>query len=168
MNFTESKQRYIQAWGTLGTSWGINKAMAQIHALLLISPSPLSTDDIMEQLLISRGNANMNLRGLIDWGIIYKVLKPGDRKEYFIAEKDVWKAAKQIMQERKKRELDPAVNMLNDVKNLDFQAETEEALEFKKMTKELASFANKSDEILQVFIKAEESWFVRTFLKLIN
>lgn len=167
-NFADTKQNYIRAWGTLGTSWGINKAMAQIHALLLVSPSPLSTDQIMDELGISRGNANMNLRGLIDWGIIYKTYKQGDRKEYFIAEKDVWKAAKHIMQERKKKELDPAVEMLNNVKEITPNKDDKEEEEFKKVTTELARFANKSDEVLQMFIKAEENWLFRTFLKFVK
>lgn len=166
MEISEAKKHYIQAWGTLGTSWGINKAMAQIHALLLISPTPLCTDDIMESLKISRGNANMNLRGLIDWGIIFKEHKPGDRKEYFVAEKDIWKASKQIMRERKKRELDPAVKMLNEVKTLE-NANCEESEEFIKVTKELADFANRYDDLLEKFIRAEENLILRTLMKVI-
>ena len=83
MHFEEAKKQFVQSWGTFGSDWGINKAMAQVHALLLISPKPLCTDEIMEELKISRGNANMTLRSLLDWGIIYKVIKPGERKEYF-------------------------------------------------------------------------------------
>jgi DNA-binding transcriptional regulator GbsR (MarR family) len=140
--------------------------MAQIHALLLISPDSLSTDDIMNHLKISRGNANMNLRGLIDWGIIFKEHKPGHRKEYFVAEKDIWIASKQIMRERKKRELDPAVKMLNEVKNLD-QADCKETEEFVKITKELADFANRYDALLEKFIRAEENLILRTLMKVI-
>ena len=80
MEFKEAKQKFISTWGSLGTLWGINKAMAQIHALLFIAPEPLSMEEIMEELEISRGNASMNLRGLIDWGIVYKVTKPGERR----------------------------------------------------------------------------------------
>ena len=83
MQLTEGKKKLIEAWGTLGSSWGINRAMAQIHALLMVAPQPLSTDDIMEQLNISRGNANMNVRSLMEWGIVKKELKAGDRKEFF-------------------------------------------------------------------------------------
>jgi len=89
MKFDEAKDKFISTWGSLGSLWGINKAMAQIHALLLISPNPLSVDEIMSELKISRGNTSMNLRQLIDWGIVYKENKPGDRKEYFKSEKDV-------------------------------------------------------------------------------
>jgi len=71
--------------------------MAQIHALLLVSPEALSADEVMEDLAISRGNANMNLRELIDWGLVQKVIRPGERKEFFSAEKDIWKVARQII-----------------------------------------------------------------------
>ena len=88
MEFSEGKQKFIQTWGTLGSSWGISRTMAQVHALLLISPEALTTEEVMEDLKVSRGNANMNLRDLMDWGLISKVLVAGERKEYFVAEKD--------------------------------------------------------------------------------
>src|SRR5262245_37020843 len=96
MKYIEAKEELIQAWGNLGNSWGLNKTMAQIHALLMVSPRPLSTEDIMEELLISRGNANMNVRALLDWGIISRVSVAGERKEYFKSEKDIWAMARQV------------------------------------------------------------------------
>ena len=90
MKLTESREKFINAWGTLATSWGINRTMAQVHALLLVSPDPLSTEEVMEELKISRGNANMNIRTLIDWGLLFKETKAGERKEFFRAEKDLW------------------------------------------------------------------------------
>lgn len=83
MTLPEAKQKFIQTWGTLGSKWGINRTMAQVHALLLISAHSLSADDIMETLSISRGNANMNLRALIDWGLIQKEHKAGIEKSTF-------------------------------------------------------------------------------------
>ena len=77
MKFEEAKNEFIQSWGKLGSSWGINKAMAQIHALLIISPEGLCTEDIMHELKISRGNASMNLRALMEWGIVEKELRKG-------------------------------------------------------------------------------------------
>ena len=100
MELQEAKQKFISTWGTLGTLWGINKAMAQIHALLFVSPKPLSMEDIMEALEISRGNASMNIRGLLDWGIVYKVNVAGERKEFFTSEKDVTELSRQIAKER--------------------------------------------------------------------
>jgi len=105
MKLKEAKHEFIQAWGSLGSSWGINKVMAQIHAVLIVSPKPMSTDDIMEALQISRGNANMSVRALLDWGIVHKQFVLGDRKEYFIAEKNVYTLSNQIAKERKKRAL---------------------------------------------------------------
>src|ERR1041384_8052223 len=106
MKYTEAKEELIQAWGNLGYSWGLNKTMAQIHALLMISPKPLSTEEIMDDLNISRGNANMNIRALLDWGIISRISIPGERKEYFKSEKDIWTLARQVVRERRKRELE--------------------------------------------------------------
>ena len=97
MELQEGKDKFIQAWGTLGSHWGINRTMAQVHALLLISPEALSAEEIMAELNISRGNANMNVRTLMDWGIVTKVVKSGERKEFFFSDKDIWDLAKQIM-----------------------------------------------------------------------
>src|SRR5690349_15247451 len=99
MELKEAKEKFIHAWGTLATNWGINKTMAQVHALLLVSPEPLNAEEIMAELNISRGNANMNLRDLMDWGIVSKIHKSGERREYFWAEKDIWEVAKQIAKE---------------------------------------------------------------------
>src|SRR6186713_758782 len=134
MKYKEAKEELIQAWGNLGSSWGLNKTMAQIHALLMISPKPLSTEEIMEELSISRGNANMNIRALLDWGIIYRINVPGERKEYFKSEKDVWALARQVVKERRKRELEPILKTLKNVSELSNDG-TEETKEFKKVVK---------------------------------
>ena len=109
MEFREAKNKFIQTWGALGSQWGINKTMAQIQALLMISPDPLSMEDIMEELQISRGNASMNLRGLMDWGIVFKEYKQGERREYFTTEKDLDELAVKIARERSKREIKPVL-----------------------------------------------------------
>jgi DNA-binding transcriptional regulator GbsR (MarR family) len=167
MKYTEAKEQLIQAWGNLGYSWGLNKTMAQIHALLMISPKALSTEDIMQELSISRGNANMNIRALLDWGIISRVSVPGERKEYFKSEKDIWSLARQVARERRKRELEPILKVLREVNTV--QAENnEDTKEFKKVVKELKSFAEKSDGLLETFIKSEEGWFWNTVLKIMK
>jgi DNA-binding transcriptional regulator GbsR (MarR family) len=167
MRYTEAKEQLIQAWGNLGYSWGLNKTMAQIHALLMISPKALPTEDIMQELSISRGNANMNIRALLDWGIISRVSVPGERKEYFKSEKDIWSLARQVARERRKRELEPILKVLREVNTV--QAENnEDTKEFKKVVKELKSFAEKSDGLLETFIKSEESWFWNTVLKIMK
>src|SRR6201996_2834208 len=115
MQLAEAKARFIADWGRFGTNWGINRTMAQIHALLLVSPDALSAEEVMEELNISRGNANMNLRELMDWDLVQKVIVPGERKEFFTAEKDIWKGARQMIKERKKRELDLMIPVLKEL-----------------------------------------------------
>ena len=86
MDYKDAKEKFISTWGSLGSLWGINKAMAQIQALLFISTEPLSMESVMEELKISRGNTSMNLRQLMDWGIVTKVIISGERKEFFTTE----------------------------------------------------------------------------------
>lgn len=165
MKYKEAKEELIQAWGNLGSSWGLNKTMAQIHALLMVSPRPLSTEEIMEDLSISRGNANMNIRALLDWGIVYRILVPGERKEYFKAEKDIWTLARQVVKERRKRELEPIMKALKTISEVESDG-TEETKEMKRVVKDLKSFGERSDQVLDVFVKSEENWFWSTVLKL--
>ncbi|HMJ69459.1 MAG TPA: hypothetical protein VK508_11205 [Cyclobacteriaceae bacterium] len=167
MKYQEAKEELIQAWGTLGHSWGLNKTMAQIHAVLILSTKPLTTEDIMKELNISRGNANMNIRALLEWGIVDRVLVPGERKEYFKSEKDVWTLARTVARERRKRELEPILKVLKKVADVQVDG-SDETKELKKVTKELRSFAEKSDNLLETFVKSEESWFWGSVLKLIK
>jgi DNA-binding transcriptional regulator GbsR (MarR family) len=108
----EARERFIALWGQMGSSWGIPRTMAQVHALLFIVGRPMNTDEVMEGLAISRGNASMTLRRLVDWGIVSRVHRRGDRKEYFLAELDVWKMFRTILAERKKQEIDPLLEEL--------------------------------------------------------
>jgi DNA-binding transcriptional regulator GbsR (MarR family) len=167
MKYASAKQELIQAWGNLGYSWGLNKTMGQIHALLMVSPRPLSTEAIMAELAISRGNANMNIRALLDWGIISRVSVPGERKEYFKSEKDIWVLARQVARERRKRELEPIIKVLREVNEVQADG-SEETKEMKKVVKELKNFAEKSDALLETFIRAEESWFWNSILKIMK
>lgn len=167
MKYTEAKEELIQAWGNLGYSWGLNKTMAQIHALLMISPKPLSTEEIMVELSISRGNANMNIRALLDWGIISRILIPGERKEYFKSEKDIWALARQVAKERRKRELEPILKVLREVSDVQSDG-SDETKELKRVVKDLKNFAEKSDGLLETFIKSEESWFWNVLLKIMK
>lgn len=114
---TGAQDRFVQAWGQLGPSWGISRTMAEAHALLYICARPLNTDEVMDRLRISRGNASMTLRALVEWGIVSRVHKPGDRKEYFAAEQDVWSLARQIIRERLRREILPALASLHEIRD---------------------------------------------------
>lgn len=164
MQIDEATEKFINAWGTLGTNWGINRTMAQIHALLLISPEPLCTEDIMEKLQISRGNANMNIRALIDWGIAFKSPKTGERKEYFEAEKDIWAVSVQVLRERRKRELEPMLKALAQLQEV--EGNSEKVTEFKKVTSEIKDFAGKAEGLLDTIQKADQNWFFSSIIKL--
>jgi HTH-type transcriptional regulator, glycine betaine synthesis regulator len=108
----EPKALFIRRWGEMGPYWGINRTMAEIHALLYLSTRPLCTDDVMAALQISRGNASMNLRALVDSGLLRRVHQMGDRKEYFESEMDVWTMFRTIAHQRKRRELEPIVEVI--------------------------------------------------------
>ena len=166
MTLQEGKEKFIQSWGTLGSNWGINRTMAQIHALLLISPEALSADNIIEDLKISRGNANMNIRALIDWGLVYKELKPGERREFFVAEKDMWEVVKNIIIQRKKKELEPMLRVLDELSSV--EGEGEKAETFTEVIKDIKLFSSKADSTLDTLIKADSNWFVGTFMKMIK
>jgi DNA-binding transcriptional regulator GbsR (MarR family) len=166
MKFNEAKSQFVQSWGILGSQWGINRTMAQVHALLLIASKSLSTDDIMEELSISRGNANMNIRELINWELVEKVIVPGDRKEYFSADKDIWKVATKIMYQRKKRELDPMVKVLNQLSEIEGDKRNSDVKAFTETVENIKKFAAHADKTMDVMIKAEENWFWSSFLRL--
>lgn len=165
MQYNDAKQKFIQAWGTLGSSWGINKAMAQIHALLLLSTEPLSAEEIMEELQMSRGNVNMNLRGLMDWGIVRKEHKVGERKEFFSTGKDIWDLARQVSRERRRREIEPILNVLEEVQNVSGE-NRKQVTEFKKVTKDLYDFSSKVDGMIDTFTKSDQTWFYKLLMKL--
>lgn len=165
MEYDQAKRKFVNSWGTLGSAWGINKTMAQIHALLMVSPEMLSTDDIIKELGISRGNVSMSLKALMDWGIVFKDFKPGDRKDYFYSEKDVWKLATQVAKERRRRELEPLLEMLNEVNQIEIDSSKSEQKEFRKMTKELNKFAKQADSVLVGYSKMESNWFFSKALK---
>ena len=166
MNYSEARHRMIQTWAQLSAQWGINRTMGQIHALLLVSPQPMTTDQIMTELEISRGNVSMNLRSLIEWGVVHKVHITGDRKEYYTSEKDVWKIALQIAKERKRRELDPLIQSIQQIRVTNQENASEaEAEEINKMTAQILDVAMQVDKVLDISIRAGGQSIVR---KLIN
>ncbi len=167
MKLEEAKRNFVETWGTLGTNWGINRTMAQIHALLMVSEQPLSTDEIMEILDISRGNANMNTRALIDWGLAERKVKLGERMEFFVGEKDIWKVAVKIIRERRKREIDPMRSTLRDLKMIDDKDEKKEEYQrFIKLLDDIDSFADSADKIADKMVLADKNWFFGTMMKL--
>lgn len=167
MNYDEAKIRFISTWGSLGTLWGINKAMAQIQALLFISTKPLSMEDIMEELQISRGNTSMNLRQLMDWGIVTKELVPGERKEFFTTEKDVQELSRIIAKERSRREIQPVIKVLHDVSTIKDDG-TEKTKELIKQTRALHDLTLNADTMINKLVNQKQNWITKSLLKLIK
>lgn len=168
MEFKEAKNKFVQTWGALGSQWGINKTMAQIHALLMIAPEPLSMEDVMGELQISRGNASMNLRALMDWGIVYKEFKQGERKEFFTAEKDLDELAVKIAQERSKREIKPALKVLKEVSSAVKENKTDEAKHFTEQTTKLYDFVLKADNMLEKATEFKDNWLGKLVMKIMK
>src|SRR5690349_21891082 len=165
MKLPEARQQFISSWGAFGTHWGINRTMAQIHALLLITPDPLTQYDIMEQLNISRGNTNMNIRELINWGLVERVLLSGERKEYFSAEKDIWKVVKQIVKERKKRELEPMLSLMGHLAEVEGDKKDRQVKAFLDAVNGIKKLGVQADKTLDVMVRSEEHWFVGALVK---
>lgn len=166
MELEEAKQRFIQAWGGLGSSWGINRTMSQIHALLLVSPGALSAEEIMEGLKASRGNVNMNVRALMDWGLVKKELIPGERKEFFAADKDVNNIARQIARERRRRELQPVIEIMEEVKKV--KGNSADVKAFKEVVNDISEFTGQLDSLSDKFIRSDRNWFFRVMMKIIK
>ncbi len=163
-----ARDEFITQWGAMGSAWGINRTMAQIHALLLITDRALSTDEIMDDLKISRGNANMNLRDLVGWGLIRSVIRKGERKEYFEAEKDVWKVFCTIVRERKRREIRPAINVLKDCIDRTDDLTSPEAAAFTRQAEALCEFMEMADGVLSKVVRSQESSIVPWALKFLK
>ncbi len=112
MELTRSAQKFVLHWGEMGQAWGINRTMAQVHALLFVSPEALDAEEISQLLDVSRSNVSTSLRELITWGVVRRVHIIGDRRDRFEALKDVMETFRVIMAERKRREMDPTIALL--------------------------------------------------------
>jgi len=111
---TPVAQKFILHWGEMGTKWGINRTVAQVHALLFLSPKPMPADVISETLSVARSNVSTSLRELQGWGIVRVVHVLGDRRDHFETVKDVWEIFRTVSEERKRREIDPTLRVLNE------------------------------------------------------
>ncbi len=138
----EARDEFVAQWGAMGSHWGINRTMAQVHALLMTAPEALSTDEVMEQLEISRGSAHTNLKELVSWGLVRVVLRKGDRREYFEAEKDVWRIFTIVSRERKRREIDPALAVLRSCAERSARIRSAEGRAFHDQMKRLGEFVD--------------------------
>ena len=108
------QQKFILHWGEMGTRWGINRTVAQIHALLFISPKPLNAENLVQALGVARSNVSNSLKELQGWGIVRRVHVMGDSRDHFESMKDVWDMFRVVLDERKKREIDPTQNLLRE------------------------------------------------------
>ena len=137
-----ARDEFISQWGALGTQWGINRTMAQIHALLMTAPRSMTTDEVMEELEVSRGNAHSNLKELVAWGLVRSVVKKGERRDFFEAEKDVWQIFTIVARERKRREIEPALAVLTKCAEETRDIKTVEGKVFHDQMCQLEDFVN--------------------------
>jgi len=163
-----ARDEFVTQWGAMGSAWGINRTMAQIHALLITSQEPLSTDEIMEELKISRGNAHGNLRELVSWGLIRSVVRKGERKEFFEAEKQVWKMFCIVIRERRRRELRPAMEALQRCAEQTKGLKGAEAAAFTGQIKALSDFLDLTDNVITKISRSEQSKIVPWALKFLK
>ncbi len=165
---TRARDEFVAQWGTMGSAWGINRTMAQIHALLMTSDRALTTDEVMANLEISRGNAHQNLRELVGWGLVRSVIRKGERKEYFESEKDVWRMFCIIARERKRREIEPALKALRACEEQTRSLRGDKAAVFNKQIRALSEFVGQADAILDRISRSETSSIMPLFLKMLG
>jgi DNA-binding transcriptional regulator GbsR (MarR family) len=163
---TAARDEFISQWGAMGGAWGINRTMAQVHALLMTSEKALTTDEVMADLKISRGNAHQNLRELVGWGLVRNVIRKGERKEYYESEKDVWRMFCIIARERKRREVEPALRALRTCEEQTRSLRGEKAAAFNRQIKALAEFLGQAEAIMDRVSKSEQSSIMPLLLKM--
>lgn len=168
MKLEEAQMEFIQTWGAVGSAWGIPRSMAQIHALLLANAEGLSTEEVMEEIKLSRGNVNINLRELINWGLISKQNKLGERKEFFKAEHEIWAVAKRIIEERKKREFVPIQNLLRELKSAKIEGPKAKVAHFNELIEELDGFLAQMDQLSDLLVKMKDNRFFNQFIKFLK
>jgi len=158
----EVEDQFVDLWRTMSSLWGISPTMAQIHGLLYISGAALSMDDIMDRLGISRGNVSMNLSKLVEWGLVRRVHKRGDRRDYYESLRDVWEMFTLVATQRKRREVDPILNTLRRCKaelspeSLGGHAEEPAAVERRHRINDLLSFLTLVDSLAQRFFETHQ------------
>jgi DNA-binding transcriptional regulator GbsR (MarR family) len=157
------EQEFIDLWRGMSGLWGISPTMAQIHGLLFITGEVLSMDDLMARLQISRGNVSMNLARLLEWGLVRRVHRRGDRREYFEALGDVWEMFTLVAAQRKRREIDPMLNTLRQCGEqlstdaLGAQAQDSRVSERRRRVGDLLAFLTLMDGLAQRFFESHKS-----------
>lgn len=167
-HWESAREEFVSQWGSLGSQWGINRTMAQIHALLMTSTQPLSTDQVMEALEISRGNAHTNLKDLVGWDLVRIVTKKGERKEFFEAEKDVWRIFVTICRERKRREIEPAVRLLQDCIDRSKDERMGAGKEFCDQMKRLHEFLSVGSKVADTVVSMQHTSALQWAMRLLS
>ena len=139
MHLTPTMEKFILHWGEMGSRWGVNRSVAQIHALLYLLGRPLTADEIVETLGIARSNVSTSLRELLSWELIVQHPVLGDRRDYFKAETDLWTVLMTIVEGRKRREIDPTLTMLRQAK-LDTADDSETPEDVKRRIEDVLTF----------------------------
>lgn len=153
--------QFVDLWRTMSSLWGISPTMAEIHGLLYITGSALSMDDIMARLEISRGNVSMNLSKLLEWGLVRRVHKRGDRRDYYESLSDIWEMFTLVAAQRKRREIDPILNTLRRCRDelspeaLGHKANDPRAKERFRRVNDLYTFLNVVDSLAQRFFESQ-------------
>lgn len=142
----EAHEAFIQAWGDMATTWGVPRSMAEVHALLFIDGGSFNTDQLMARLGISRGNASMTTRTLVEWGIVVRTHNKDDRRDYFRAEQDVWRLFATVIRTRKRREVDPLVALVDRCRASAARVPVDAPEETRSQA---ADFERKMDDILR-------------------
>lgn len=142
---------FVESWGSMGALWGINRSMARIQALLLATKEPLGLEEVAERLDMSRGNASTSLKELRHWGVVRRVNLTGERRDFYMAEDDIWSMLFRIGSERKKREFDPALSTLRKV--LESTGKDDELV--RERLGELEEILRAMDRLLQRFLASE-------------
>lgn len=163
-NLTQTLDRieedFVSLWRNMSSLWGISPTMAEIHGLLYITGAALSMDEIMSRLTISRGNVSMNLSKLVEWGLVRRVHKRGDRRDYYESLSDVWEMFTLVAAQRKRREIDPILNTLQDCRDrlspetLGARAEDAQAEDRRKRVNDLLAFLTLVDGLAQRFFES--------------
>jgi DNA-binding transcriptional regulator GbsR (MarR family) len=143
------QQKFILHWGEMGTRWGINRTVAQIHALLFISPKPLTAEEIMDTLAVARSNVSNSLRELQIWGIVKMVHVMGDKRDHFESMKEVWEMFRVVLDERKQREIDPTIRLLR------------ECIEEAEQGKDTDKYTERQLRKLNEFFETTTAWYAQ-------
>jgi DNA-binding transcriptional regulator GbsR (MarR family) len=159
----EVEKEFIDLWRNMSSLWGISPTMAEIHGLLFITGDVLSMDDIMARLEISRGNVSMNLTKLVEWGLVRRVHRRGDRRDYYESLSDVWEMFTLVAAQRKRREVDPMLNTLRQCRErlseqrLGEPARDEQIADRRQRVGDLLDFLTLVDGLAQTFFESHKS-----------